>query len=174
VSDELRPIPARTPPLSLDRLDQLILEAMQRNNQLSHREIGEQVGLSASAVRRRIGLLRSGGAISADVAIVDPRVCAPSITVIVMVVFERETRGAYSAFRDTMRDAREVTQCYATLGAYDFALVVQAGSPEAYEAWAESKLMANPSIRRYDSFVVSSRTKFTTQMNIVASQDLAV
>jgi len=172
--DELRSRGPSKPHLSLDRFDRLILETLQRNNQLSHQKIGDTIGLSASAVRRRIGILRSRGAISADVAIVDPRVCAPSITVIVMVVFERETRGAYSAFRDTIRDALEVTQCYATLGAYDFALVVQAGSPEHYEAWAESTLMANPSIRRYDSFVVSSRTKFSTQMNIVAVQDLAV
>ena len=77
--------------------------------------------------------------------------------------------GAYESFKASMRRANEVTQCYATLGIHDFVLVVQAGSPDEYEAWAESALMANASIRRYDSFVVSSRTKFSTQLNVLSA-----
>ena len=42
----------------MDRADRQILEIVQKENQLTHAEIGEQVALSESAVRRRLKALR--------------------------------------------------------------------------------------------------------------------
>jgi len=149
--------------MQLDRLDQRILTILQDDCTRSHAQIGEEVGLSGSAVRRRIQAMRDGGVIAREVAILSEQAGVGGITVVVTVTFERETQEAYDAFRDAMRREERVLQCYATAGQFDFVVVVAAKSPEDYERWGEATLMSNPALRRYDSFVVWSTVKFTTK-----------
>ena len=144
----------------LDALDRALLDEMQRNNQQTHAVLGRRVGLSPSAVRRRLARLRAEGVIQADVSIVAPDPAA--ITVIVQVRYEKETLKSGQDFRRRMQDAPEVSQCYSVAGETDFILVVHAPNLAAYEAWGERTLMSDPLILRYDSHVVWSRVKFST------------
>ena len=56
----------------LDRFDLAILRLLQQDNQRSHGQLGEQVGLSGSAVRRRVQQLRQQGWIRAEVVLLPP------------------------------------------------------------------------------------------------------
>jgi Lrp/AsnC family transcriptional regulator, leucine-responsive regulatory protein len=149
--------------MNLDSLDRRILDFLQTDCTRSHAAIGDDVGLSGSAVRRRIDAMRKAGVIAREVAILGDAAVEGGITVIVTVSFERESRETYDAFRAAMRNEECVLQCYATAGQFDFVLVVVAKSPAEYEAWGERTLMSNPAVRRYDSFVVWSTVKFTTR-----------
>ncbi len=146
--------------MPVDEFDRAILKVVQQNNLRTHADIGEQVGLSPSSVRRRLARLRQEGVIEADVSIVNPD--KEQITVIVTIVFQKESVEADRAFKQRMRDAPEVSQCYSVAGSLDFILVVHAESHSAYEAWGERELMADPCIRRYDSHIAWSRVKFST------------
>ena len=148
--------------MQLDQLDHRILRILQADCTRSHADIGAEVGLSASAVRRRIQAMRDAKVIAREVALLGEGAGVAGITVIVTVAFERETPQLYDAFRQAMRGEPRVLQCYATAGQFDFLLVGAAQSPEDYEAWGERTLMSNPAIRRYDSFVVWSTVKFST------------
>ena len=149
--------------MPLDDFDRDILSSVQVNNLLTHAEIGEQVGLSPSSVRRRLARLRRTGVIAADVSIVDPD--KERITVIVTVVFQRESVDADRKFKERMRAAPEVSQCYSVAGGIDFVLVVHAADHSSYEAWGERELMSDPCIRRYDSHIAWSRVKFSTAVH---------
>ncbi|TIL60615.1 MAG: AsnC family transcriptional regulator, partial [Mesorhizobium sp.] len=59
--------------MKLDRLDSRLLSILQTNNRHGTEELGQMVGLSATAVQRRLKRLREGGAIEADVSIVKPK-----------------------------------------------------------------------------------------------------
>jgi Lrp/AsnC family leucine-responsive transcriptional regulator len=152
----------------MDAFDLQILELMQRDCTLSHAELGRQVSLSASAVRRRLDVLRSSGVIASEVAILG-NVAATGITVLTSVCFLEESVAAYNAFREQMRSDPHVLQCYSVAGQYDFMMVVAAPSLEAYEVWGEAELMSNPALRRYDSYVTWSTVKFTTQRPVFAT-----
>lgn len=147
----------------MDDFDRNILDILQTDCTLAHAEIGKRVGLSGSAVRRRVGALQRSGVIARQVAILGPEAKEAGITVIVTVAFERESPEAYDAFRRTMRQEERVLQCYSTAGQFDFLLVVAAASPEDFEIWGERTLMSNPDLRRFESFVVWSTVKFTTR-----------
>lgn len=149
--------------MDLDPFDRRILDILQTDCTRAHSAIGEEVGLSGSAVRRRIAALRASGVIAREVAILGDSPGAAGITVIVTVTFERETRASYDAFRASMQREARVLQCYATAGQFDFILVVAAENPADYEAWGERVLMSNEALRRYDSFVVWSTVKSTTK-----------
>jgi Lrp/AsnC family transcriptional regulator, leucine-responsive regulatory protein len=150
--------PALETHFATDAFDEAILAIVQSDNQVSHADIGARVGLSASAVRRRLKVLRDQKVIIADVALVDPR--RRGLAFIVQVVFEREDVDAVSAFCRQMLTEPAVSQCYATSGECDYWLMVHASTPEDYEAWGQRVLMSNPTIRRYSTSLIWSRTVF--------------
>lgn len=143
-----------------DDLDRAILRIVQRDNQQTHTQIGDSVGLSPSSVRRRLKRLRETGVIHADVSIVAPE--AGGIQAVVLVAFGEESVEADDAFRERMREAPEVAQCYAVAGDMDYVLIVHAADLPSYEAWGKRVLMADPAIRRYDTHLVWNRVAFTT------------
>lgn len=143
----------------IDSFDRAILNIVQKNNQLTHAEIGAQINLSASSVRRRLSALRKSNVIEADVSVVDPG--KEMIQAIVMVSFLRESPEGYSAFKQQMIDDPAVAQCYAVSGEIDAMLIVNAQNLASYEAWGERVLMSNPLIRRYNTHIVWSRVKFS-------------
>ena len=148
----------------LDEFDQALLAEVQRDNLRTHAALGEKVGLSASSVRRRLASLRERGVIRADVSLVDAD--ATMVTVVVLVRFETESVEGVQAFKERMRAAPEVAQCYSVAGAVDFVLVVHVPDQATYEAWGERMLLADPLIQRYDSHIVWSCVKYTTELPI--------
>jgi DNA-binding Lrp family transcriptional regulator len=56
----------------LDDLDAQIVAALQADARTSYADIGDEIGLSAPAVKRRVDRLRATGAIRGFTAVVDP------------------------------------------------------------------------------------------------------
>ena len=75
---------------ALDELDRKILVLVQQDTRRAAEAIGAEIGLSASAVQRRIARLREEAVITAEVAIVDPKSVGRSLTLIVDIEVERE------------------------------------------------------------------------------------
>lgn len=57
---------------TLDEFDKKILNQFQQNNRLSAEELGIMIGLSTSAVQRRLTKLRKEKIIEADISIISP------------------------------------------------------------------------------------------------------
>lgn len=146
--------------MQLDNFDHAILEIVQHNNQLTHSEIGGQVGLSNSAVRRRLKLLRDRGVIASDVSILSDG--GQGVTVIIDVTFIHDSPQAYAQFDERMRAEEAVKQFYHVSGQTDYVLIVQCPSLSSYEDWAKSTLMSDENLKRHDTRVVYSCKKFET------------
>ncbi|MEZ5958439.1 MAG: Lrp/AsnC family transcriptional regulator [Hyphomonadaceae bacterium] len=150
-------------PLELDDFDRAILQIVQRDNLMSHAAIGERVGLSASAVRRRLGAMREDKVIARDVALVDAD--RFGVTLVVTVTFAVETPEIYAAFEAQVQALTQVRQCYHVAGSADYILIVLAPSLQFYENWSMEQFMGNNAIRRYDSVVAWSCKKFETAID---------
>src|SRR5712671_1365200 len=85
----------------MDSYDLKILGIVQRDNKQPTEKIADEIGLSASAVQRRLTRLRGTGAIEADVAIVSPEAVGRKLFAIVEVTMQRER--PLSAPRDDFR-----------------------------------------------------------------------
>src|SRR3954462_3413629 len=59
-----------TPPL--DDLDRKIIDVLERHGRATLAQVGEAVGLSASAIKRRLDRLESSGVIAGYAAVVNP------------------------------------------------------------------------------------------------------
>jgi Lrp/AsnC family leucine-responsive transcriptional regulator len=149
----------------MDCFDQKICEIIQRDNQLTHAAIGEKVGLSGAAVRRRLKALRASGVIERDVAIL--RTTGRGVRLIVTLSFGNESPEAYAALDQQLSDLPEVLQAYHVSGSVDYILIVHGPSVEWYEDWSKLNFMSNPDIQRYTTHIVWSCKKFETAIPVL-------
>jgi Lrp/AsnC family transcriptional regulator, leucine-responsive regulatory protein len=148
----------------LDSFDVAILNLVQEDNQLSSHQIGASVGLSPSAVQRRLKHLRKTGVIMADVALVSPAVAGNRVTIIVEVSLEREQLQQRQEFERAVCALPEVVQCYYVTGRAEFVLILNMPSMEAYGDFTNAVFFANPNVKHFYTAVVMSTTKFTTRV----------
>lgn len=86
-------------PITLDRLDWRILEALQCNARITNTELGKQIGLSQPAVTARIKRLEEQGVIEGYAARVNPGLVGRGIAAIVRIrTTHAEIKRCLSAF----------------------------------------------------------------------------
>jgi Lrp/AsnC family leucine-responsive transcriptional regulator len=148
----------------MDEFDVKILNIVQRNNQLSTERIAEQVGLSSSAVQRRLKRLRKEGFIEADVSIISTKASGRRLILIVEITVEKEhpLSQVLDDFKRLMLATPEITQCYHVTGDTDFVLIIMVRDMEEYELLARRIFVENLSVRRVQTSVVVSKIKSDT------------
>ena len=137
----------------LDRFDRALLERLQKNNQIPAHRLAEQVGLSESAVLKRLRRLRRDGVIAADVSIVHPAILGEPLTVHVLVSLQREDSAALDSFSRKLRSRPEVRQAWYVTGEADFLLLLKLTGMEAYEGFAGDVFHADPNVRAFRTIV---------------------
>lgn len=145
--------------MELDAIDRRILREMQRNNRLSSDQLGEIVGLSATACQRRLKRLRAEKVIEADVSIVSPRAAGRPLTTLVQVSLERERADIIDRFKASIRATPEIMTGYYVTGDADFVLVVTAQSMEDFEQFTRRFFYENQDIKGFKTMVVIDRVK---------------
>ncbi|POF43761.1 ArsR family transcriptional regulator [Pseudomonas laurylsulfativorans] len=154
--------------INLDRIDASILNAVQRNNRITSEELGETVGLSATACQRRLKALRKEGVIEADVSIVSPRAVGRHVFMLVLVSLERERVDIIDKFKRSIRNTPEIMTGYYVTGDSDFVLVVTSKDMEDYERFTRKFFYDNLDIKHFKTLVVMDRIKpgFTLPIEI--------
>jgi DNA-binding Lrp family transcriptional regulator len=135
----------------LDRTDHRLLDLIRVDATRPLHELGEQVGLSPSAVQRRLTRLRSAGVIRAQVAVLDPRALGLAMTTLVLVELESDTGPRYAAFRERLGEEPAVRQCYHVAGRWDFVVVLMTADFDGYREVAERLFLDNPAVLRYET-----------------------
>lgn len=148
----------------MDSFDLKILDIVQRDNRLSTERIADRVGLSPSAVQRRLKRLREDGVIEAEVAVVSPEAVGRSLTAIVGLIIDKERplSQALAEFKELMLSTAEVMQCYDVTGEFDFIVVITARDMREYEVLSRKLFIENPNVRRYKTSLVIRRVKSGT------------
>jgi Lrp/AsnC family leucine-responsive transcriptional regulator len=148
----------------LDPIDRKLLAALQCDNRQSMADLGEAVGLSEPATRRRVTRLRNAGYVVADVSLIDP--ARVGITVITAIRFAKESRATYDAFKQEIAGTPEIAQCYTVTGDEDFILIGHFPDMISYDDWINGRILTNPAISRSTTHVVYRRVKFDTAIPI--------
>ncbi len=143
----------------IDNLDAKILNLVQENNRLTVEQIGNEVGLSASACQRRLSRLRAEKVITADVSLVDPQKVGKMLTMIIEVTVEREKPDVMKNFKDSMLAHPQVMQCYYVTGDKDFIMIVSVGDMQEFEVFQTQFCTENPAISRFSTSVVVDAIK---------------
>eukprot|EP01030_Chromulinospumella_sphaerica_P009484 gene9484-9293_t len=78
---------------TLDRLDSAVLRILQINGRATYDDIGAQIGLSPSAVLRRVKRLEEAGVIDRYVALVKPEAVGLGLIAYLNVRLEKHTES---------------------------------------------------------------------------------
>ena len=153
----------------MDNIDRKILNIYQFDTRRIAASIGEQVGLSAAAVQRRLKRLRADGVIAAETAVLDKALVGASMVtcIVTLSMAAVPAPGAHlDRFRRQMSDHPMVQQCYHVTGTYDFIVIVIAGSMEAYGVFARKWFESNKHVTRFDTHVALERVKVSLSLPI--------
>ncbi len=156
----------RPSPDTLDAFDRHILDLVQRDCQLKAETIASQIGLSASAVQRRLKRLRAQGVIRAEVAVLDRQAVGRSITLVAGLEIERDNYQALASFRAWADRQDAVQQVYYVTGQVDLVVIVMARDMADYDAWCARLMEDNPMIRRINTQVVIDALKLGLQVPV--------
>ena len=155
---------------TLDKLDRSILRSLQHNGRETYEVIGEQVGLSPSAVLRRVKRLEECGVIDRYVALVKPESVGLSLSAHLNVRLEKHSeshkRHPMDVFRASVQAWPEVVECVALTGEMDYFLRVVVEDMAHYRAFVMDTLLKHPSVQDCKTSFVMDRVKATTAVPV--------
>ena len=155
---------------ALDKLDRAILRRLQDNGRETYDVIGEQVGLSPSAVLRRVKRLEDSGVIARYVALVPPEAVGLGLTAYLNVRLEKHTeshkRNPMDLFRASVQTWPEVVECASLTGEMDYLLRVVVADMVHYSRFIMDTLLKHPSVQDCKTSFVLDRVKATTAVPV--------
>ena len=155
-----------SPTHTIDKLDKAILRRLQANGRETYDVIGEQVGLSPSAVLRRVKRLEENGVIDRYVALVQPESVGLGLTAYINVRLEKYTetskRNHMDLFRASVQTWPEVVECVSLTGEMDYLLRVVVADMQHYSRFIMDTLLKHPSVQDCKTSFVMDRVKVTT------------
>jgi len=143
----------------LDPLDLKLLACVQADNQLTAEMLAERIGLSPSAVARRLRQLRASRTIAGDVAIVAEPAVGHPLSAIVHVQLERHALTEVASFKRLLAASDNVQFCLEISGAFDILLLVVVADMEAFNLFTDDMLAGQRAVRRYETSFVKRRLK---------------
>lgn len=153
-----------------DKLDRAILGRLQANGRETYDVIGAAVGLSASAVLRRVKRLEEVGVIDRYVALVRPEAVGLGLTAYLNVrlekLTERHKRNPMDQFRASVQTWPEVVECAALTGEMDYLLRVVVQDMAHYSRFIMDTLLKHPSVEDCKTSFVLDRVKGTTALPV--------
>jgi Lrp/AsnC family leucine-responsive transcriptional regulator len=147
----------------LNAIDQRILAALQQDARLTYEQLAERVGLSSSAVLRRVRRLEQEGVITGYRAEVSPARVGLGLSAYINVRLEKHTPSQRQSPMDSFRAAvlgwGEVADCVALAGEMDYLLHVQVRDMEHFARFIRDTLLRHPAVQDCKTSFVLERVK---------------
>jgi Lrp/AsnC family transcriptional regulator, leucine-responsive regulatory protein len=140
--------------MDLDRFDRQLLNLVQHDSTQTAERLAEQVGLSPSAIQRRLKRMREQGVILRDIAVVEPRCVGSPTFFVVSLEVERERPELIAQLREWIARHSEIQQAFYVTGETDFVLIITTRDTEAFDAMMSRLVKDNPNVRRFRTNVV--------------------
>jgi Lrp/AsnC family leucine-responsive transcriptional regulator len=153
--------------MTLDRFDNAILAALQRDGRISNVHLAAQVSLSESACLRRVRALEQTGLIERYVALLNQKEAGLSGTVFVQIALRREEQSELAAFEAAVQSIPEVMECYLMTGEFDYLLRVVISDMADFERLHNEALTRLPGVARVNSSVAIRTVRKTTELPLV-------
>jgi DNA-binding Lrp family transcriptional regulator len=148
----------------LAKNDRRILAELQRDSRLTMQELAERVGMSSSAVWRRVKSLEEDGVIDRYTVLVNAKKSGYGLASMVHVSLARHERSNVEHFiREVLRHP-EVLECFATSGEADFHLRVVVEDIEAYNVFLDDFVFKLPGVSQVRSNIVLKEIKADTAL----------
>jgi Lrp/AsnC family transcriptional regulator, leucine-responsive regulatory protein len=149
------------PVTDLDATDLEILKLLQKNAELTNKEIASKLYKSVATIHERTRRLKEQGYIKRTVAILDGKKLNKALIAFSHVLLNDHAADTLSTFEREVIKFPEVMECFQMTGSFDFLLRIATSDMDAYHLFYR-KLATLPNITTVQSFFVLSETKSDT------------
>lgn len=149
---------------TLDETDRKILRILQRNSDLTVKELAAKLHLSTSPTferQKRLERLERDGYIERYMAVVNPHKVGNGIMVLCNIRLKQHSQELIQEFMNVVQNLEEITECYNTSGDYDFLIKVYAHDMKSYQQFMLNTLGTINCIGSLHSIFVIDETKNT-------------
>lgn len=140
--------------MRLDDLDRRIVARLLEDARASYAQIGDAIGLSAPAVKRRVDRMRAEGVITGFAAVVDPAALGWTTEAFIEIFYDG-ARSPEETYQSVRRHP-EVIAAYTVTGAADAMIHIRARDIHHLEQTLE-RLRREPNIAQTRTSIVLSR-----------------
>lgn len=151
--------------MQIDLIDRKILRNLQRNADISHDDLGAQVGLSRNACWRRVRALEQAGFIRKRVVLIDPDRIGLKLMVFLMIRTDRHGPDWLEEFAKATQDMPEILGAYRMSGDLDYLLQARVADVAAYDALYQ-KLIRRVELADCSASFVMEELKDTTELPV--------
>ncbi|MDE5561617.1 MAG: Lrp/AsnC family transcriptional regulator [Bacteroidaceae bacterium] len=151
----------------LDRIDLLILDALQHNSRMTNKELAAAVHLSPTPVYERWKRLEREGYIRKYITVLDAEKLNRSFMVFCCVKLNRLNSEAATDFTERINAMPEVTECYNISGHFDYMLKVQSFNMKQYQQFLLNVLGRIDSVTSIESTFVIEETKHLYGVGVI-------
>ena len=148
----------------LDRLDRKILAVLQLDGRITHADLADRIGLSATATADRVRRLQRDGFILGFRAELDPVKLARGLLVFVEVLLDRTAPDVFDAFAVQVRRAGEVLECHLVAGGFDYLIKARVRDMAAYRRFLAEVILPLPGVRETRTYAVMEEVKVTAAL----------
>ena len=146
---------------NLDDIDRKILRILQRNSDLTVKELAAKLHLSTSPTFERQKRLERDGYIERYMAVVNPHKVGNGIMVLCNIRLKQHSQELIQEFMNVVQNLEEITECYNTSGDYDFLIKVYAHDMKSYQQFMLNTLGTINCIGSLHSIFIIDETKNT-------------
>lgn len=152
--------------MNLDRKDIEILNALQANSKITHKQLSLNLGLSTTAVYERIKKLERSGIIKSHSVILDRKALGRELLVLSHIKLEKHSQQNIAQFEKKVLELNEVQECFHVSGDYDYILKMNFQNMDVYRDFMVNKLTKIPSIGSTHSIFVINEVKNETGIKL--------
>ena len=149
--------------IKIDKIDQEILKLLQKNAELTNKEIAASLKMSPTPIFERIKKLKKNGVITHFTAIIDRNKVGKDMLIFCNVIVKEHSEQKLKKFEKEIREIPEVTECFLISGSADYLLKVIVENMPAYNDFL-NKLSKFENIGNTNSIMILRQIKNDTRI----------
>lgn len=150
---------------AMDKVDRKILYYLQRDADMTIKEIAEKVHLSSTPCWKRIQRMEEQGIICARVALLDPQKVDAGVTVFIAVMTDQHNTAWSEKFALEMSSIPEIMEIYRMSGEVDYLLRAVVSDIPAFDELYK-KIIDRIALSNVTSTFAMEQIKYTTALPV--------
>ena len=150
----------------MDEYDKKILDFLQKNANITAKELSNNLSLSQTPIYKRIRKLEKIGVIKDYVAIIDGEKVNKGFIVFMNITINDHSFNSRKKFIDKISSLKDVSELYHTSGQYDFLAKVRFSNVKKYRDFLVNNIATVENINDIDSQIVLEEIKASTLINM--------
>lgn len=156
--------------MKIDETDIRILDFLQKDANLTAKELSAKLSLSSTPIYERIRKLEKAGIIKKYVALLNPELLNKHLMVFINITIKEHHKDKRSKFLEKLLGLEDVVELYHTSGSHDFMAKVRFTNVKEYRDFLVDKVAPIENIADIDSQIVLDEIKYTTEVKLTSYQ----